>query len=144
MAALNQSTITTNALPSTWNQTAVRLAAWIEIIVGASFILALNTQSHLIFGTTTEGSGVHFAQLAGIALISLGIACLPSNHAGTRRVAVRTLLIYNIAATIFFAWIALATTLRGVVLWPVVILHTVLAIVLALSLRKEDNAEGVG
>ncbi len=138
MAALNQSTITTNALPA-WNQTAVRMAAWIEIIVGASFILALNTQSQLIFGTTTEGSGVHFAQLAGIALIALGIACLPSNHAATRRVAVRTLLIYNIAAAIFFAWIGFATTLRGVVLWPVVILHTVLAIVLALSLRKEGS-----
>ena len=139
MAALNQSTITTNALPASWNQTAVRMAAWIEIIVGASFILALNTQSQLIFGTTTEGSGVHFAQLAGIALIALGIACLPSNHAATRRVAVRTLLIYNIAAAIFFAWIGFATTLRGVVLWPVVILHTVLAIVLALSLRKEGS-----
>lgn len=134
MAALNQSTITTNALPASWNQTAVRLAAWIEIIVGASFILALNAQSRLIFGTTTEGSGVHFAQLAGIALISLGIACLPSNHAGTRRVAGRTLLVYNIAATIFFAWIGVATTFRGIVLWPVVILHAVLAIVLGMSL----------
>ena len=139
MAALNQSAITTNALPASWNQTAVRMAAWIEIIVGASFILALNTQSQLIFGTTTAGSGVHFAQLAGIALIALGIACLPANHAATRRVAVRTLLIYNIAAAIFFAWIGVATTLRGVVLWPVVILHTVLAIVLALSLRKEGS-----
>ena len=140
MAAVNQSTISANALPSTWNQTVVRLAAWIEIIVGASFILALNTQSHLIFGTTTEGSGVHFAQLAGIALIALGIACLPSNHAATRRVAVRILLIYNIAATILFAWIGVATTLRGVVLWPVVIMHAVLAIVLGMSLRKEGSA----
>lgn len=139
MAAMNQSTITADALPATWNQTAVRLAAWIEIIVGASFIFATYAQSQLIFGTTTEGSGVHFAQLAGIALIALGIACLPSNHAGTRRIATRTLLVYNIAASIFFAWIGVATTLRGVVLWPVVILHAVLAIVLTLSLRKEGS-----
>lgn len=120
-----------------WPRTVVMIAAWIEIFVGVSFLLALNAQSQLIFGVTTEGSGVHFAQLAGIALISLGIACMPSNHAGTRQIAARSLLVYNIAATIFFAWIALATTLRGVVLWPVVILHTVLSIMLALSLRKE-------
>ena len=117
-----------------WPRTAVLIAAWIEIIVGISFILALNGQSQLIFGTTTEGSGVHFAQLAGIALISLGIACLPSSDAATQRVAARSLLIYNIAATIFFAWIGVATTLRGIVLWPVVILHTLLAIVLGMSL----------
>ena len=121
-----------------WPRTAVTIAAWIEIFVGASFLLALNGQSQLIFGATTEGSGVHFAQLAGIALISLGIACMPSNLAGTRQVAVRSLFVYNIAATIFFAWIAVATTFQGVVLWPVVILHAVLTIVLALSLRKED------
>ena len=137
--ALNQSTITANTLPTTWNQTAVRLAAWIEIIVGISFILALNGQSQLIFGTTTEGSGVHFAQLAGIALISLGIACLPSSDARTHRVAARTLLIYNIAATIFFAWIGVATTFRGIVLWPVVILHAVLAIVLGMSLSTKST-----
>ena len=122
---------------STWPRTAVLIAAWIEILVGASFLLVLNTQSQLIFGARPEGSGAPFAQLAGIALISLGIACLPSNHKETHKVAARSLLIYNIAATIFFAWIALATTFRGVVLWPVVILHTLLAIVLALALKEE-------
>jgi hypothetical protein len=118
-------------------RTVVIIAAWVEILVGASFLLALSGQSQLIFAATTEGTGVHFAQLAGIGLISLGIACLLSNRAGALRVAARTLLIFNIAATILFAWIALATTLRGVVLWPVVILHAVLAIVLALTLRRD-------
>ena len=135
--ALNQSTITANTLPATWNQTAVRLAAWVEIIVGASFFLAFNAQSQLVFGATPEGSGVLFAQFSGIALISLGIACLPSKHTGTLHVAARSLLVFNIAATIFFAWIALATTFRGVVLWPVVILHAVLAIVLGMSLTTK-------
>ena len=49
----------------------------------------------------------------------------------------RSLLLFNIGATIFFAWIALATTFRGVGLWPVVILHAVIAIALALSFRHE-------
>jgi hypothetical protein len=42
-----------------------------------------------------------------------------------------------IGATIFFAWVALATTFGGVMLWPVVILHAVITIALAPSLRHE-------
>jgi hypothetical protein len=33
----------------------VRLAAWLEIIVGASFVVALEAQSHLLLGAATEG-----------------------------------------------------------------------------------------
>ena len=124
---------------ASWQRTAVMIAAWIEILVGASFILALNAQSQLIFGVTTEGTGAVFARLAGIGLIALGIACLPSNLAATRKVAIRTLLIFNVATTILFAWVAVATTFSGVVLWPVVIMHAVLAIVLALALRNEAS-----
>lgn len=113
---------------TTWHRTAVILAAWVEILVGASFVLVPNGQSQLVFGAALEGAGIHFARLAGIGLIGLGIASL----GGTRESAARALLIFNIAATILFAWIGVATTFRGVVLWPVVILHAVLAIVLAL------------
>lgn len=152
---MNQSQVSTNALPlravdsdlslsaykttATWHRTAVLLAALVEIIVGVSFVLATNGQSQLVFGATTEGTGSLFARLAGIGLIGLGLACLPSNVAGTQRVAVRGLFIFNVAATIFFAWVGVATEFRGVVLWPVVILHAVLAIVLALVLRTTPH-----
>ena len=153
MSTMNQSQVSANALPlrasdsivsshqrrATWHRTALLLAAWVEIIVGASFVLASNGQSQLVFGATTEGTGTLFARLAGIGLIALGLACLPSNVAGTQRIAVRGLFIFNVAATIFFAWVAVATTFRGIVLWPVVILHAVLAIVLALVLRTTPH-----
>jgi hypothetical protein len=112
------------------------IAALVEIVVGISFVLATNTQSQLVFGEVPNGPGILFARLAGIGLIGLGIACLPSNVAETQRNAVRSLFIFNIAATILFAWIGLATTFRGVVLWPVVILHAVLALALAPSLKR--------
>ena len=124
---------------SNWHRTTVLLAAWVEIIVGASFVLASSGQSQFVFGATTEGTGSLFARLAGIGLIGLGLSCLPSNVAGTQRIAVRGLFIFNVLATIFFAWVGVATTFRGVVLWPVVILHAVLAIVLALVLRTTPH-----
>jgi hypothetical protein len=52
-------------------------------------------------------------------------------------------LVFNIGATIFFAWVGVATTFRGVLLWPVVVLHAVITILLALSLRDE-GFEGIG
>ena len=154
MTSLNQSSVSSNAFPlqpgdsgmtlsshqrrqAAWHRTAVIMAAWLEVIVGASFLLAPNAQSQFIFGATPEGIGIPWARFAGIALIGLGIACMPSNLAGTKQSAVRALLIFNIGATIFFAWVGVATTFRGVMLWPVVILHAVITIALALSLRKE-------
>lgn len=153
MSTMNQSQVSASALPlravdsdislgahqKTWHRTAVLLAALVEILVGVSFVLATNGQSQLVFGAPTEGTGSLFARLAGIGLIGLGLTSLPSNVAGTQRIAVRGLFIFNVAATIFFAWVGLATTFRGVVLWPVVILHAVLAIVLALVLRTTPH-----
>jgi hypothetical protein len=114
------------------------LAAWFEILVGISFLLVLNVQSQFIFGAPSDGAGALFARLAGLGLIGLGIACLPSKVGGTNRTAVRALLIFNIAVTILFAWVALATTFRGVLLWPVAITHAVIATALALSLKHAD------
>ena len=156
MANLNQSTVSPQAFPSrpgdsglslssqqsrkaTWHRTAIKLAAWVEIIVGVSFLFVPNTQSQLIFGATPEGIGDTWARFAGIALIGLGLASLPSNLAGIRQGAVRGLLVFNIGATIFFAWVAVATTFQGVLLWPVVILHAVISVALALSLRHEEG-----
>lgn len=116
--------------------TVLKIAAWVEIVVGASFVFVLQSQSQLLFGTPLDDAGAGFGRLSGLALIALGVACLPS-VAETSQRAVRVLLVYNIGAAILFAWIGVTTSLRGVVLWPVVIVHTVLAIALGLSLIKD-------
>ena len=146
MAHVNQSAVSSMSLGSyqtrkiTWHRIVLLVAAWFEIIVGVSFFLAFNAQSEFLFGTSPEGVvGVTFARFSGIALICLGIACLPSGTSG-----VRTLLIFNIAVTIFFAWVALTTTFRGVLLWPVVTMHAVIAIALALSLSSPTSFRNYG
>ena len=138
MSNVNQSAVSSMSLGSyqtrktAWHRIVLLIAAWFEIIVGASFFLAFNTQSQFLFGTTPEGIvGITFARFSGIALICLGIACLRSGTSG-----VRTLLVFNVAVTIFFAWVAVTTTFRGVLLWPVVTMHAVIAIALALSLSS--------
>lgn len=146
MANMNQSAVSSMSLNSlqerktAWHRIVLLIAAWFEIIVGVSFFLAFNAQSQFLFGTTPEGVvGVTFARFSGIALICLGLACLSS---GTYQSAARTLLIFNIAVTIFFAWVAVTTTFRGVLLWPVVTMHAVIAIALALSSSRQASEEG--
>jgi hypothetical protein len=105
-------------------------AAWLEIVVGAIFLTAPDVPCLLLFGARQAGVGMPPARFAGIALVALGICCLPSRDTRPDRSAVMGLLVFNVEATIFFAWVGVATTQRGVLLWPVVILHAVIAVAL--------------
>ena len=108
----------------------VTTAAWIEIVAGAAFLMVPDVVCRLLFADTPEGIGRLLARFAGITLLALGVACLPSWDAGSHRGAVRGLLAYNVGVTILLSWVGVATTFRGVLLWPAVALHAVIAVAL--------------
>jgi hypothetical protein len=105
----------------------VKVAAWLEIIVGATLVVALNVASQLLFATAPEGVGTPIGRFAGIGLFALGIAGLGSTNTGSRGSAALGLLVFNAGAAILLAWVAIGTAFRGVLLWPAVVLHAVLA-----------------
>jgi len=109
------------------NRYVVMAAAWLEIIVGATFLTVPDILSRLLFAATPDGVGLPLARFAGIALAALGIACHPAKATGSNRIAVLGLFFFNVGATIFCGWMAIATSFRGLLLWPVVILHAVIA-----------------
>ena len=106
----------------------VKAAAWFEIVVGAIFVTLPDIPCLLVFGAKPESVGRPLAHWVGVALIALGIACLPltaeSNHN-----AVLGLFVFNVGATILFAWVGIAT-IHGFALWPVVMLHGIIAVAL--------------
>ncbi len=104
----------------------VTAAAWLEIVVGACFVALPDLPCVLLFGVKPEGVASPLARFAGFGLFALGIACLPSPTTGARR-GVVGLFVFNVGVTILFAWIGVATTFHGYLLWPVVILHGVIA-----------------
>jgi hypothetical protein len=109
----------------------VAAAAWLEIIVGATLVAVPDLFCALLFATKTEGAGVPLARFAGCGLVALGIACLPSTTTGSRRPLVG-LFVFNIAVTILFVWVGVATSIpHGFLLWPVTILHAGIATALA-------------
>jgi hypothetical protein len=104
----------------------VMAAAWLEIAVGASFVAVPDLPCVLLFAAKPEGIALPLARFAGFGLLALGIACLPSTATGSRR-GVVGLFLFNVGVAILFAWVGVVTTLHGFLLWPVAILHAVIA-----------------
>jgi len=105
----------------------VMMAAWLEIVAGAAFLTAPDLLCRLLFSVKPEGAGTLLARFAAVALLALGIACLPSTVTGSNRSAVFGLFVFNLGVAILFAMAGLATTFRGVLLWPALALHAVVA-----------------
>jgi hypothetical protein len=100
----------------------LRFAAAAEAATGLALILFPRLVVQLLFGTDITGPGVATARIAGLALISLAIACWPESASRTGR-ARTAMLVYNALATIYLGALATGGELRGVLLWPAVVLH---------------------
>ena len=107
----------------------VKVAAWLEIVVGVIFVTLPDVPCLLVFGAKPESVGRPLAHWVGVALIALGIACLPTKAAESNHNAVLGLFVFNLGATILFAWVGVVT-IHGFALWPVVILHAVITVAL--------------
>ena len=105
----------------------VPAAAWLEIVVGAALLAAPDFPCQLLFAAKPEGVAVILARFGGVGLLALGIACLPSTAMGSSRRAVSGLFVFNFVVSILLAWVGVATTLRGILLWPGAVLHAAIA-----------------
>lgn len=104
-----------------------RIAAWLEVVVGAGLIADPQLVCRLIFGSVLAGAGVPMARLAGIGLLSLGIAYLAIRTTLPARAAGSGLVVFNAATAVLLACVGAFTALHGPLLWPAVILHGAIA-----------------
>lgn len=102
------------------------VAAVGEVATGVALLIVPSLIGQLLLGEELSGVAVIVARVTGIALVALGIACWP----GTPPFA---MLVYSIAITVFLAYVALVGSAKGVLLWPVVVLHAVMTVLLARS-----------
>lgn len=116
----------------------VMASAWLEIVTGAVLIMAPDVPCRLLFEVGLEGAGVFAGRLAGIGLLALGIACRPSTE-GLSRSAVLGLFAYNFGTAMLASWVGLATSFRGILLWPAAVLHAVIAAVLLAMLLSKGS-----
>ena len=113
---------------------ALVLAAVGETATGAALLLVPSLVGQVLLGAELSGMAVTVARVAGIALIGLGVACWP----GPPRIG---MLIYSAAVTLYLAYVGLSGVSSGVLLWPAVVLHAIIAALLvrASSGNKEPQ-----
>jgi len=103
---------------------ALIFAAVGEAATGLALLIVPSLVGRLLLGEELTGIAIPVARVAGIALIALGVACWP----GTPRIGMLT---YSAAVTLYLAYLGVAGGLSGILLWPAVVLHTVLSVLLA-------------
>ena len=100
------------------------LAAVGEAATGVALLVVPSLVGQLLLGTELAGAAVTVARVAGIALIALAVACWPGPP-------LLGMLGYSAALTLYLAWLGVSGASSGVLLWPAVLLHLVLTVLLA-------------
>jgi len=116
-----------------------------EIGTGLALLLDPALVVALLVGGDLSGAGVVVARCFGIALVALGLACWRGRQsAGNVAAAVRGMLIYNAAIALYLAFLGTVGHLGGPLLWPAVVIHAVVAALLAITWRRERGTAEIG
>ena len=111
---------------------AVALAAFAEAATGVALLVAPSLVGRLLLGEELTGIAIPVARVAGIALIALGVACWP----GPPRVGMLT---YSAVVTLYLAYLGISGEWVGLLLWPAVVVHAILTILLVRKERRDEN-----
>jgi hypothetical protein len=111
-------------------KSALIFAAVGEVSTGLALLIVPGLVGRLLLGEELTGMAIPVARVAGIALIGLGIACWP----GTPRAGMLT---YSAAVTLYLAYLGITGSSTGLLLWPAVILHVILTVLLARAVHGE-------
>ena len=87
--------------------------------------------ARLLFAAEVSGAGVILARLTGMCLIALAIACWPSDGS---RSAYYGMLTWSVLAMLYLAITGLGGS-AGILLWPAVGVHAIIAVLLLRALR---------
>ena len=118
------------------------LAAVGEAATGLVLLIYPPIVVWLLFGGEISGAGIVMSRIAGISLIALGVACLPGSDAGSGAArGLRAMLCYSLLATLYLAYLGISGGWVGILLWPAVVVHAVLTILLGRMWREKKKSD---
>jgi hypothetical protein len=109
------------------------VAAVLELATGMALVIVPSLIGRLLFGEEFTGIVIAVARVLGIALIALGVGCLPGST------ALCGMLTYSGLATLYLLYLAIRGEWVGLLLWPVVALHGILTVLLAWAWFKPQE-----
>ena len=108
-------------------------AAVAEAATGLALVVIPSLVVRLLFGVELTDVSLSIARVTGMALLGLGISCWPSCT------PLCGMLTYSGLATLYLGYIAIRGDLVGLLLWPAVVLHAVLTLLLAWAWFKSQD-----
>ena len=106
------------------------LVAVAEAATGLALLIVPTLVGRLLLGEELIGIAIPIARVAGIALIALGVACWPG-------MALAGMFTYSVAVTVYLAYLGFTGISTGILLWPAVVLHVILTVLLARAAHGE-------
>ena len=110
-------------------RTLVLFDAGVEMVTGVALIAAPDVVSRLLLGVVLSGGGIAVARVAGLGLLSLGVACW-LGATGVTAQTIWALLTYNVLVTLYLGYLRIGGGFAGSLLWPVIVLHALLTVLL--------------
>lgn len=92
----------------------------------------------LLFGSQATGATDQIGRVAGIALISLGIACIPRREP-ILLAQVAGMLTYNVLVAIYLIIVGLQASSVGPLLWPAAALHAGVTLGMVVLWNKQPS-----
>ena len=102
-----------------------RTACWVEIVTGTLLFFTPSSVARAVFGEGMTASGEAVGRFAGIVLVFLALACMPSE--GRYRKLVPLMALSWIVA-VYLAVYGVFGARAGVLLWPAAIAHLSLGV----------------
>jgi len=113
------------------------ITAFIEGVTGLALATMPSFVVSILLGTSlTDISAILIARLAGVALITIAIACWLSRSNTQSAVIVKAMLAYNVFSIVLLVYAVLVEQISGPGLWPAVLLHFGLLVWCLSSLRQ--------
>ena len=95
----------------------------------------------MLLDAEVSGAGTLLGRCFGIALLALGVACWPGRQrAESGSPAFRAMLTYNVLIALYLAYLGTVGHL-GLLLWPAVALHAVVALLLVWTWGDERRTK---
>jgi hypothetical protein len=120
-------------------RTVMTTSSVIECLTGVGLLCVPGLVARVLLNADLSDSGVAVGRLAGLGLLSLGLACRPGQDQPGPQ-ATFALFTYNLLAALYLGFLRASGDFVSYLLWPACGLHAILAILLArpavVSLRK--------
>ena len=119
----------------------IPLGIVIEGVTGLGLIVVPAVVARLLLGSDLPEIGAVTARVAGVALVALALGCWLARNGRGGFAALAALLAYNALIAVYLGWLGLEDVFVGPLLWPAIILHTVVTVLLAIALRQSETGQ---